>query len=253
MFKIDQVNNFFDCDVCHKLLVDPITTPCGYSICKKHLDKLLSEKAYKCRICREEHSIPKEGLVINKRIQNGLNIKLNTLKLNPVFDECKERLLKARSNLSRIETLQKEPENFIYEYFEEIKRKVDLRRECLKLKIDSYYNDMIKSIEGTKVNCMRLSKEVNRLTTDLEKSKKQLTELLERFDTFLISDKKFEDIKESACVINQSLAIIFKEYTDSLIGNKKYSFEFKEFQIEDVFGRFVEVTLSTFFVFLHLN
>jgi hypothetical protein len=41
MFKIDQVENLFDCEQCNQLLIDPITLLCGYSVCKIHLDELL--------------------------------------------------------------------------------------------------------------------------------------------------------------------------------------------------------------------
>ncbi len=37
MFKIDKVKTLFDCSLCNQLLVDPVTIPCGNSICKKHL------------------------------------------------------------------------------------------------------------------------------------------------------------------------------------------------------------------------
>ncbi len=59
MFKIDKVKIQFDCSLCNKLLVDPVTIPCGYSKCKKHLpDEVLvegsniSEKSFKCGICQ---------------------------------------------------------------------------------------------------------------------------------------------------------------------------------------------------------
>ncbi len=41
MFKIDQAKNLFNCEQCNQLLVDPVTLPCGYSVCKRRLDRLL--------------------------------------------------------------------------------------------------------------------------------------------------------------------------------------------------------------------
>ncbi len=43
MFKIDQVKNLFDCEQDNQLLLDPVTLPCGYSVCKIHLDRLWGE------------------------------------------------------------------------------------------------------------------------------------------------------------------------------------------------------------------
>ena len=66
MFKIDQVKNLFDCDVCLELLVDPVSISCGSNVCKKNLDKLIDSfsfhiHTYKCLVCKEEHFLPKMG------------------------------------------------------------------------------------------------------------------------------------------------------------------------------------------------
>ncbi len=68
-----------------------------------------------------EHAVPKEGIVINRHIQNALDIKFNTLKHNPVYEKCKKVIIEAQSNLAKLEVLDKDPESFIYEYFEDIK------------------------------------------------------------------------------------------------------------------------------------
>ncbi len=87
-----------------------------------------------CELCDKKHFIPEDGFAINRRIQNALNIKLNSLKLNPVYEECKIEIDDAKIELQRIEALEKDLENLIYE-FEELKRQVDLWREALKLKL----------------------------------------------------------------------------------------------------------------------
>ena len=63
--------------------------------------------------------------------------------------------------------LEKEPENYIFEYFEDLKRQVDLRREELKLKLDNCSDEIIQSIERTKEVKVYLSKEVNRIKIEI--------------------------------------------------------------------------------------
>ena len=58
------------------------------------------------------------------------------------------------------------------------------------------------------------------------------------------NDKKFEDIKVSVEVVNQEFQKILAEYHDSLIGNKKHTFEFKELPIEDIFGRITDFQVN---------
>ncbi len=172
MFKTDQVKNLFDCEQCNQLLVDPVALPCGNSLCKRHLDDLLENtptemNKFECQLCKKKHSIPEDGFAINKRIQNALNIKLSTLKLNPVYEECKTEINEAKMNIQMIEDLDKDLENLIYEYFEELKRQVDLWREALKLKLCNCSDEILQSIEITKENRIKLSKETRRLRTEM--------------------------------------------------------------------------------------
>ena len=246
MFKLDQVKNLLNCDQCNQLLVDPVAIPCGYSVCKKHLDELLEnsmeDNKFKCELCHDEHTIPERGFVINRRIQNALDIELNKFKPSRIFEECKKGINDARANIAMIEALEKDPENYIYEYFEEIKRKVDLRREEIKSKVDSYSDEVIRSIENTKQNCVRLSKEANTLNTKIEEQKKALTELLERFDRFDVEETRLERVKQSATMLNNYLTKTLEKHRYLFLGRTYYDFELSEkFKVKNVFGCFKEV------------
>ena len=246
MYKIDQVKNLFDCEQCNQLLVEPVTLPCGYSVCKRHLDELLENtpkdmNKFDCQLCEEKHYIPENGFFVNKRIQNGLNIKLNSLKLNSVYDKFKREITDAKNNIQKLENLQKYPENYIFEYFEELKRQVDLRREELKLKLDNCSDEIIQSIEITKEDCIKLSKETKRYSTEIQQSNEKLTKLIDRFDTFDIDEKKFEEIRQSLSILNGGLTRTLIEYKDSMIGEKEYTFEFQEIDVKGLFGCFKEV------------
>jgi len=169
-----------------------------------------------------------------------LKIKFNTLKLNQVYEECKVKITDVKNNIQNIENLQKDPENYIFEYYEELKRQVDLRREELKLKLDNCSDEIIQSIESTKENCIKLSKESKRLSTEIEESKEDLTKLIDRFDTFEIDNEKFETIRQSLTVLNGDLTRKLGEYKVSIIGGKEYTFEFEGLDIEGLFGCFGE-------------
>jgi hypothetical protein len=257
MYKINEVKATFDCDLCNKLLVDPVVMQCDSTICKTHLDKLITngsneKRTFICEICQEDHLIPKKGFMVNNRLQKLLRLELNALKVSPVFNECMKEIEDAKENVVKIGLLEKNAENYIYNYFEDVKRQVDIRREDLKFKIDKYSDQIIKSVELDQMNLIKLSKEANQLTTNIEKSRKDLYELIAQFDILEFNDKKFEDIKASVAVVNQEFHKILAGYQDSLISNKKYTFEFKELPIEDIFGRVsdVQVNFSLFRIFL---
>ena len=122
---------------------------------------------------------------------------------------------------------------------------MDLRREQLKLQLDNSSDEIIQSIESAKENCIKLSKETIKISTEIEKSKEELTELVGRFDTFEIDNEKFEEIRESLTVLNEDLTRKLEEFKDSIIGDKEYTFEFEEIDIKGLFGYFKEVEKVT--------
>lgn len=66
------------------------------------------------------------------------------------------------------------------------------------------------------------------MRTEIKQSKKELDELITRFDTFEIDEKRFGDIKQSVGVLKTSFDQIIEDYECSLIGGKEYTFGFKE-------------------------
>lgn len=151
MSKIDQ------------FMFDPVTIACGYSIWKRHLDEHLKDNSnerhsVRCELCHKKHSDPEEDFVVNKRIQNALDIKFNTLKLNPIYDDCKKVIEEVRFKDITMELMEKDPENYTYEFFEDVKSQIYLRREDLKKRIDNCCEDIIQSINKTQVYCNKISK-----------------------------------------------------------------------------------------------
>ena len=231
MYKIDKIKHLFDCDLCHELLVDPITLVCGNNVCKKHIDMPKETTSFKCGICHDEHLIPKRGFALNKRMQDGLEIQLNALKLAPAYDECKVEIQKANENVDKIESLRKNSEIYIYEYFEDIKRQVDIRRENLKNQTDEYSAEVIESIEKSQLNYIQLSKEANVITANIYKSKRELADFIKQFDTLDINENTFNNIKRSVSILNNNFKDIISEYQKSLLGHNEHCFKFEETKI----------------------
>ena len=191
-----------NCDVCKQLLVDPMMMSCGKFFCKSHLTQLINNRSretntFICGICQKKHDLPVSGFKVNNRLQHLVKLQLNKLEQLAMFEGCKKELENAKESVVKIELLERNAENYSYDYFEEIKKQVDNRREDLKIKIDNYSDEIIKSVELNQKNFIKLSKEVNQITENIEKSKKELDELTSRFDTLEFNGKKFEDISSS--------------------------------------------------------
>lgn len=113
---------------------------------------------------------------------------------------------KLRKKVARIEAFESISKNSIYGYFEDIKRKVDLRREDLKMKIDTYAEEIIQSIESTQMS-LKLSKGVDQqLSTNITKLKKELDKHIKSFDSLVNNEKEFGCIKLSVANLNESFS-----------------------------------------------
>jgi Lon protease-like protein len=53
----DRLRNELDCQVCYSLILDPLTTPCGHTFCRKCVARVL-DHADLCPICRRKVGMP---------------------------------------------------------------------------------------------------------------------------------------------------------------------------------------------------
>ena len=118
MFKVDQLKRLFDCDLCNNLLIDPVTLPCGHTICRKHIRELLekrskAEAAFVCDLCGNEHVVPANGFLLNKKFKTALDTELNSLNIDmDVYNQCKKGVDEARENATKLESISKDPEYY---------------------------------------------------------------------------------------------------------------------------------------------
>ncbi len=137
--------------------------------------------------------------------------------------------------------MEENPESYIHEYFSNIKRQVDIRREDLKFKIDKCSDDIIQYVENAQSELIRLSKEVNETSIHIEKSKRELDEITRQFDTLVINDQKFESMKQSLEVLNRDLKQTITNYNGYLIGSNTYEFVFDDQLGSEIFGNLIVV------------
>ena len=110
-----------------------------------HVDNLHSAQKYKLK-SGERHL---DDIILKQIKTEGS--RSNTLVKNNIFHQFQTTLKEANQDLIEIENLdsQKNSVSFIKEYFEKIKRKVNMRRDVLKVKIDLYSDRIIQTIDKT--------------------------------------------------------------------------------------------------------
>jgi hypothetical protein len=254
MFKINQKEKSLDCDICNRCLVDPIVLACGSIICKSHTDSFnndcagviqlkpfwskTAEKTFVCIKCKNSHTVPESGFVVNDRIQTLLTNELNVLKAGPIFNDCVQIIDQTREHFEKFKTFEKSSEDYIYAYFEDIKTKVKSRNESLKLEIDNASDNINKSIENSQTNLINMSK-VKLASANIEEVKVEMDTLVMKLVALGFNDDKLKNTKKRLFVIHQELVRNFNSI--SLLDNKEYSFQFEEISLRHVFGNFVNI------------
>ncbi len=138
--------------------------------------------------------------------------------------------------LREIDVILADPDSYVYDYFEEIKRQVDLRRENLKQEIDEYSDEIIQTI-NQKQRGLAYSKGMWS-EIELDSAKTEILDLLEVCDP---SDCDVPTLLQ----INSKLNARLEKYKFALTGNKDYEFKLNTSSIEKIFGSFTEVEQVT--------
>jgi hypothetical protein len=124
---------------CKLFLDQPINLPCGFMICKKHIDTKI--KTFKCEFCQEEHLIPENGFIINKKLADCIQSKLHLTDeqkdASDLFDCLNEMITK----LEKID-----PTEYVYDYFKNLRDRVDLHREEMINEINKKSEEFIKKL-----------------------------------------------------------------------------------------------------------
>ncbi len=244
--KLERFKSFFDCKLCSSLLKDPVTLPCGSTICQAHIASALQTA---CSFCDKKHDLPEGGAFqINTLLADMLEMEVNKIELSPRFSACKLVIDETKTRVDSIESLYKDPAYFIYEYFEDIKRKVDYRREDLKIQIDTYSDEIVEKISQTQEYYKSLASQTNHVSVRFQGFSSELETLACSFDSFKIDDLKYEEIQAKVSALKPKFEEILEELKGSLIGNNYHEFKFKEIDVRDVFGSYISIPKVEFLV-----
>lgn len=228
----------FKCSVCSQFMIDPVTLPCGQNVCQSH-SNLIRGFSFFC-ICNNYHLW---FFTPNKTQKSEL---ANVLKLDPQF-----AINEALKTIHKIES--QDPEFFVYEYFEDVKRQVDLRRELLKNETDEHSNELIESIASKQSECMEMAKRRGPASQNFDGTVKEaLKELIEKVQTVTVKADEFERVNRQILELKFQCDKLLEEYHRE-ITKERYTLQPTDLKIADVFGtmekrRVVNVKVSCLFI-----
>ena len=236
MFQFEKFNSTFKCDFCHQILDDPISLPCGETVCKSHSNEITRTN---CVFCSINHKLPRHGFPSNKKLKSQLELKANRINSNfSQFNDYKRIIEDLNKKLKEIESMQQDPENYIYEYFNELTRQVDVRRETLFEGIQRYSEEVIDQIEKLKADCMAKAKKATRNTQIMNEIETKLAKVNLAFNSLEMDDIKHEEImtQKRSKEVGELIEPVLEQFKLELQGYKKYRLKTVQVEIKDVFG-----------------
>jgi hypothetical protein len=222
------VCKFKDCNLIYE---NPITLPCGHSLCQNHLET--TDEKFMCQFCEKEHIIPENGFFINKTIVQLIE---EYVKSNPIRKEIKQtfdQLAQLVKEYSEID-----PDVYVYDYFSKIRNKVDLHREELIEQINSKSDEIIQQLkvkeEKCKLNATKLEKmSLTKVNEEISCCKKKMRSL--NINKHALNDilTKIKDFVKK--IQNES-----SKYNQALFLNNE-SIEFEKYQGSSFFGQLASI------------
>ena len=141
---------------CKLIYENPVILPCGHSLCKHHLTN--NHDKFMCYFCQYEHQMPSNGFAINIAINRMIESYMQSSPLRKETIEAFDRLSQTINEYEMIDR-----EKYVYDYFEDIRNKVDLHREELIKKINERSELIIQQLKEKEQKCKLNSANINRM------------------------------------------------------------------------------------------
>lgn len=209
---MDNILAAIKCAHCQKQLKSPVLLPCGISICKEHTENKYVCDIYNCNECGNKHEIPKGGFPSNVALGLIIDSQISELDLGEIHKEAKSSCNKLSEKIRELESLLKNPENLICEEIGELKRRVDLKREELKLAVDQEANKLIEWLddfqEKKKKNLQMQNYKTYKenLENTIASSKSKLEEWFKELKKLKINENEWKIIKQASDSLNHDIS-----------------------------------------------
>jgi hypothetical protein len=237
---IESVKKIITCKWCNYTLDEPVFLPCGETICKKHELNFKQGTSEYCKCCGQPHKLKdSEHFPVNKMARDLLLSKLQELDFGADFKMAQTKLENLKWCLNHYEVLKKNPEDFIFEFFNKLRNKVDLAREDLIQKINDCSEKLMSEIAAYEKECrdnipnLKTNESTDQIKAHLDKWEKEMSFL--KIDNLLWST-----IKMKCGEYSEQLMKCTSTFECSIFPSKsKVELEQHFFDVFNLFGKHV--------------
>jgi hypothetical protein len=240
MMKIDELKDALKCNHCNETFDVPMVLPCFELICKRHIEnnefKTNNDGFIKCPFCNDEHQIPEK---IDLRIKKLIDLEVNKIDLGKKYSLAKQELMSLDQLVKEFESLNNEPESFIYNYYAEMKAKVNLRREELLEAVNLKYEAIMDDLKAKENEAKQEAIKMKQLSENITDLRCYFDGLMASLTNMLFSEKKYSEIVMEANYCKTKVTKGLKEYKERLLLKRELNFEFETSNDESILGSLI--------------
>lgn len=225
---MDKVLDALKCTNCRKTLSSPVFLPCGHMICKAHA----VEKADEQVLCVECGTyFPNSDFAIARGVEQMIQAQLDKLNFGPQHSESWRSCNELKKLIDKNDSVLNDLEFFIHEPIDELRKRVMLRGEQLKLKVDQITKELIDELdeyEATlKANChenldssVDLKWSINELKEGTEIARKSWQKCSRVLNELIVNEEKWREFKEQCDLNLDRLNYVFTIFNENLFTNE---------------------------------
>lgn len=141
---MDVLKNALKCCECRQTLSQPVTLPCGHTICKRHMEE--GGEQVICSECGTNYA--NYEFVVNKALDDLVRANLiDNIDLGPVHKQCSEACGHMRDQLDKNLFMLEDVDFFIHETIDELKNKMSIKSERIKLRVEEITQEMLQDLD----------------------------------------------------------------------------------------------------------
>lgn len=231
---MDKVKKAIKCISCLEILESPVLLPCSHSICFKHV-RDVSNESIKCEICEVDHRIPsKIGFPKNQALEEIIEANIDSLYFGKSHIEALENCNQLESVLKSVDRLESDPYEYSREEFHELRNRVYLKSEQLKMNVDQKKDELLNFLTEFEVKCGNIlpcikkqnrrkkfnklsRKSFNNFNRVREQAKSDLKSWLNDLDGVKIDEAKWEEILRKCKITISDLKFAMKSSKNGLL------------------------------------
>lgn len=155
---METVLKALKCVECLKTLSEPVCLPCGHFICNSHTET--DEEKVKCAKCGVSHK--NKQFAVAEALVDMIKVQLGSLDFGPQHSETSRACDELKQEIDKNDSIFSDMDYFIHESIDELKNRIVLRSEQLKVKIDEITEELIDDMDEYEKQCKSNTKDFSK-------------------------------------------------------------------------------------------